>query len=191
MASLGYALPGAVIAVGVLLPLLALDQALAAAAEAALGLEVGLLLTGTAGALLYAYLVRFLAVSLHAVEATLTRIPRSLDEVARSLGAGAGRTLRAVHVPLIRRGLVAALLLVFVDVMKEMPATLLLRPLSLDTLAMAVWRRTAESLWEEAAVPALALVLAGTDPGDPAPPRTSGPDRTGLPPILPGGDSSR
>ena len=72
--------------------------------------------------------------SLHAVEATLARIPRSLDEVARSLGAGAGRTLRTVHVPLIRRGLLAALLLVFVDVMKEMPATLLLRPLSLDTL---------------------------------------------------------
>ena len=187
VASLGYALPGAVIAVGVLLPLSTLDHALAGAAERMLGLDVGLLLTGTAGALLYAYLVRFLAVSLHAVEATLARIPRSLDEVARSLGAGAGRTLRTVHVPLIRRGLFAALLLVFVDVMKEMPATLLLRPLSLDTLAMAVWQRTAESLWEEAAVPALALVLAGLIPVVLLL-RTSGPDRTGLPALLPGGD---
>jgi iron(III) transport system permease protein len=186
VASLGYALPGAVIAVGVLLPLSTLDHALAAAAERRLGLDVGLLLTGSVAALLYAYLVRFLAVSLHAVEATLARIPRSLDEVARSLGAGAARTLRAVHVPLIRRGLVAALLLVFVDVMKEMPATLLLRPLSLDTLAMAIWQRTAESLWEEAAVPALALVLAGLIPVVLLL-RTGGPARTGFPPIGAGG----
>jgi iron(III) transport system permease protein len=187
LAALGYALPGAVIAVGVLVPLSALDHALAAAAERALGLDPGLLLTGTAAALVYAYLVRFLAVSLHAVEATLARIPRSFDDVARSLGAGAGRTLRVVHVPLIRRGLLAALLLVFVDVMKEMPATLLLRPLSLDTLAIAVWQRTAESLWEEAAVPALALVLAGLVPVVLLL-RTSGPGRSALPPMPPGGD---
>jgi iron(III) transport system permease protein len=191
VAALGYALPGAVIAVGVLLPLAALDRALAAAADRLLGLEVGLLLTGTAGALLYAYVVRFLAVSLHAVEATLARIPRSLDEVARSLGAGAGRTLRAVHAPLIRRGMVAALLLVFVDVRKEMPATILLRPLSLDTLAMAVWQRTAESLWEEAAVPALTLVLAGLVPVVLLLRTTGGPDRAGLSSILPGGEPRR
>jgi iron(III) transport system permease protein len=190
VAALGYALPGAVIAVGVLLPLSTLDHALAAAAERLLGLEVGLLLTGTAAALVFAYLVRFLAVSLHAVEATLARIPRSFDEVARSLGAGAGRTLRVVHVPLIRRGLLAALLLVFVDVMKEMPATLLLRPLNLDTLAIAVWQRTAESLWEEAAVPALALVLAGLIPVVLLL-RTSGPSRAVLPPSLPSGDPDR
>ena len=143
VAALGYALPGAVIAVGVLLPLSRLDHALAWTIERVLGVQVGLLLTGTAAALLYAYLVRFLAISLQTVEASLTRIPRSLDEVARSLGAGAGRTMRRIHVPLIQRGLLAALLLVFVDVMKEMPATLLLRPLSLDTLAIAIWRRTA------------------------------------------------
>jgi iron(III) transport system permease protein len=164
VAALGYALPGAVIAVGVLLPLSLLDHALARTAAGSLGVDVGLLLTGTAVALVYAYVVRFLAVSLHAVEASLGRIPRSFDEIARSLGAGPGRTLRAVHMPLIRRGLLAALLLVFVDVMKEMPATILLRPLSLDTLAVAVWRQTAESLWEEAAVPALTLVLAGLIP---------------------------
>jgi iron(III) transport system permease protein len=188
-ASLGYALPGAVIAVGVLLPLSALDHVMAATADRLFGLDTGLLLTGTAGALLYAYLVRFLAVSLQAVDATLARIPRSFDEVARSLGAGTGRTLRTVHVPLIRRGLLAALLLVFVDVMKEMPATLLLRPLSLDTLAVAVFQRTAESLWEEAAVPALTLVLAGLVPVILLLRTTGGPDRPGLPAILPGGDS--
>jgi iron(III) transport system permease protein len=190
VAALGYALPGAVIAVGVLLPLSTLDHALAAAVERVLGLDVGLLFTGTAAALVYGYLVRFLAVSLHAVEATLARIPRSFDEVARSLGAGAGRTLRVVHAPLIQRGLLAALLLVFVDVMKEMPATLLLRPLSLDTLAIAVWQRTAESLWEEAAVPALALVLAGLIPVVLLL-RTSGPGRPLVPSILPDGGPDR
>jgi iron(III) transport system permease protein len=164
VAGLGYALPGAVIAVGVLLPLAALDHAIAAWIERVAGADVGLLLTGTAAALVFAYVVRFLAVSLNAVEASLARVPRSLDEVARSLGAGARRTLGAVHLPLVRRGLLAAALLVFLDVMKEMPATILLRPLGLDTLAVAVWQRTAESLWEEAAVPALALVLAGLVP---------------------------
>ena len=114
--------------------------------------------------LLFAYLVRFLAVGSQSVEASLTRIPRSLDEAARSLGAGGARTLRAIHLPLARRGLLVALTLVFVDVMKEMPATLLLRPFGLETLAVVIWRRTAESLWVEAAAPALALVLAGLGP---------------------------
>jgi iron(III) transport system permease protein len=163
-ATLGYALPGAVIAVGVLLPLAALDHRLAGAIERLSGRDVGLVLTGTAAGLLFAYVVRFLAVSVGTVEASLARVPRSLDEIARSLGAGAARTLGAVHLPLVRRGLLAAVLLVFVDVMKEMPATLLLRPLDVDTLAMVVWQRTAESLWQEAAVPALALVAAGLVP---------------------------
>ena len=160
-ATMGYALPGAVIAVGVLLPMTWLDHALADVMERALGLEMGLVLTGSALGLVFAYLVRFLAVSFHTVEASLTKIPRSLDEAALSLGAGAGRSLRAVHLPLMRRGVLTAAALVFVDVMKEMPATLLLRPSGLNTLATAVWQRTAESLWEEAAVPALALVAAG------------------------------
>jgi iron(III) transport system permease protein len=190
VAALGYALPGAVIAVGVLLPLSRLDHALAWTIERVLGVQVGLLLTGTAAALLYAYLVRFLAISLQTVEASLIRIPRSLDEVARSLGAGAGRTMRRIHVPLIQRGLLAALLLVFVDVMKEMPATLLLRPLSLDTLAIAIWRRTGESLWEEAAVPALMLVLAGLIPVMLLV-RSSVPARDVLPAPLPGRDAER
>jgi iron(III) transport system permease protein len=163
-AAMGYALPGAVVGVGVLLPLAWLDRALADWARLVLGIDPGLLLTGSAAGLLFAYLVRFLAVSFHTVEASLTKIPPTLDEAARSLGAGVGRSLREVHLPLLTRGLTTAVALVFVDVMKEMPATLLLRPFGLDTLAMAVWRRTAESLWPEAAVPALALVLAGLVP---------------------------
>ena len=87
-----------------------------------------------------------------------------LLETARSLGASVGRCLREVHLPLMQRGLLAAMALVFLDVMKEMPATLLLRPVGLNTLAIAVWQRTAESLWQDAALPALAIVLAGLAP---------------------------
>ena len=164
LAGLGYALPGAVIAVGVLLPLSGLDRALAAGIELLTGFAPGLLLTGSVAGLLFAYLVRFLAVGSQSVEASLTRIPRSLDEAARSLGARGARTLRAIHLPLARRGLLVAVTLVFIDVMKELPATLLLRPFGLETLAVVIWRRTAESLWVEAAAPALALVLAGLGP---------------------------
>jgi iron(III) transport system permease protein len=164
VAALGYALPGAVIAVGVLVPLGHLDALAAGLVRRVTGVEPGLLLTGSAAALVFAYVVRFLAVSFQTVEASLTRVPRRLDEVARTLGAGPGRTLAAIHLPLVRRGLLAAMALVFVDVMKELPATILLRPLGLDTLAIAIWQRTAESLWEEAAVPALALVAAGLVP---------------------------
>lgn len=163
-AAMGYALPGAVIAVGVLLPMARLDHALADALRETFGIEVGLLFTGSAVGLVFAYLVRFLAVGFQTVEASLTKIPKNLDEAARSLGVGTGPTLRQVHLPLIRRGLLAALALVFVDVMKEMPATLLLRPFGLNTLAIGVWQFTAESLWEEAAVPALVIVAAGLIP---------------------------
>lgn len=163
-ATLGYALPGAVVAVGVLVPLGWLDRTLADLLERLSGREVGLLLTGSVGALVFGYVVRFLAVGHQAAEASLSAVPVSLDEAARALGARAGRTLREIHLPLVWRGVGAAFALVLVEVMKEMPATLLLRPLGLETLALAVWTRTAESLWEEAAVPALALVGAGLLP---------------------------
>jgi iron(III) transport system permease protein len=164
LASMGYALPGAVIAVGILIPLAALDRTLAPVLEGLLGRPVGLLLTGSAIGLVYAYVVRFLAVSLQTVEASLTRIPPSLDDAARALGVGAGGALRRVHLPLLRGGLGTALVLVFVETMKEMPATLLLRPFGLNTLAVEVWERTSEAMWQEAAIPALAIVLAGLGP---------------------------
>jgi iron(III) transport system permease protein len=163
-AGMGYALPGAVIAVGVLVPVALIDHALAAIAEAAWRRPAGLLLTGSAAALLFAYVVRFLTVGFQTVDAGLGRIAPSLDDAARSLGAGAGGVVRRVHLPLIRGSLLTAAILVFVETMKEMPATLLLRPFGLDTLAVTVWQRTAESLWAEASLPALAIVAAGILP---------------------------
>lgn len=162
-AAMGYALPGSVIAVGVLLPLGWLDHALGTLLRAQAATDTPIL-TGSAAGLVFAYLVRFLAVGFQSVEASLGKIPGTLDEAARSLGARLGRTLRQVHLPLMRRGVLAGLALTFVEVMKEMPATILLRPFTLNTLAVAVWLQTAESLWEEAAVPALAIVVAGLLP---------------------------
>ena len=153
VAGMGYALPGSVIAVGVLALLAGLDRWLG-----------GLVLIGSLGGLVFAYLVRFLAVGYQAVEAGLTRITPSMDMAARSLGVAPWGVLRRIHVPLLRRGLLTATLLVFVDVMKEMPATLLLRPLGYDTLAVRVWQFTSESLWEAAALPALTIVAAGIAP---------------------------
>jgi iron(III) transport system permease protein len=163
-ASMGYALPGAVIAVGVLVPLAWLDHAVGRAAAWALGHSVGLVLTGSTVGLIYAYVVRFLSVSVQSLEASLTKIPASLDDAARSLGVSVSGTLRRIHLPLMRTGVMTAVILVFVETMKEMPATLLLRPLAVNTLAVAVWQRTSESLWADAALPALAIVAAGLVP---------------------------
>ena len=164
IASMGYAVPGSVIAVGVLIPLARLDHVLAGTTEWALGRPAGLVLTGSVGALVFAYAVRFLAVSLQTLEASLVKIPPSFDDAARSLGAGIGRTLARVHLPLMGGGVLTALVLVFVETVKEMPATLLLRPFGVDTLSVAVWERTAESQWAEASLPALAIVAAGLLP---------------------------
>jgi iron(III) transport system permease protein len=163
-AGMGYALPGSVIAVGVLIPVAYLDHALAAVTEWLAGRPARLVLTGSAAALVFAYTVRFLAVALQTLEASLAKIPPSFDDAARSLGAGTAGTLTRVHLPLMRGGLFTALVLVFVETVKEMPATLLLRPFGLNTLAVAVWERTSESQWPEASVPALAIVAAGLLP---------------------------
>jgi iron(III) transport system permease protein len=158
VATIGYGLPGSVVAVAVIVPLAWLDRRLDSAAG------TGLILTGTVIGLLFAYLVRFLALAWGSVEASLTRIPRRLDEAARGLGADRLDVLARVHVPMMRAGLATAALLVFVEVMKELPATLLLRPTGGDTLAIAVWQATSESLFETAALPALLIVLVGLLP---------------------------
>jgi iron(III) transport system permease protein len=157
-ATIGYGLPGSVVAVAVIVPLGWIERRL----DGAFG--TGLLLTGTVIGLFYAYLVRFLALAWGAVEASLLRIPRQLDEAARGLGADRLDVLARVHVPLLLTGLLTAALLVFVEVMKELPATLLLRPLGGDTLAIAVWQATTESLFRTAALPALMIVLVGLLP---------------------------
>lgn len=164
IASMGYALPGSVIAVGVLVPLAFFDHQLDAILRRTVGVSSGLLLTGSMAGLVFAYLVRFLAVSCQTVEASLVKITPSMDMAGRSLGVSRGGVLRRIHLPLIRGGLCSAAILVFVDVMKEMPATLLLRPFGYDTLAVRVWQLTSESMWEAAALPALTIVAGGILP---------------------------
>ena len=164
IAGLGYAVPGSVIAVGVLLILSHADRALGRLVESVTGGDVGLVLTGSAFGLLFAYVVRFVSVSFYTVEAGLESIAPSLDEAARSLGASPRRLLSRVHAPLLKGSVLTAAILVLVDVMKEMPATMLIRPFGTDTLAVDVWQRTAEAMWREASLPALTIVLAGLLP---------------------------
>jgi iron(III) transport system permease protein len=163
-ATIGYGLPGSVVAVAVIVPLAWLDHRLGDAAGSLFGIDLGLILTGTVIGLFTAYTVRFLALAWSAVEASLLRVPRQLDEAARGLGADRLDVLARVHVPLMRAGLATASLLVFTEVMKELPATLLLRPLGGDTLAVSVWQATSESLFKTAALPALLIVLVGLAP---------------------------
>ena len=154
---LGYAVPGAVIAVGILLPLGLVQER-----WPQLGLPA--LVTGSIVGLLYAYLVRFSAVALQSVEAGYARVPRAIDDSARMLGAGRWRVLAELHAPLLKRSVLAAALLVFVDVMKELPATLVLRPFSTDTLAVVAFNFARDERLGEAALPSLAIVAVGLIP---------------------------
>ena len=163
-AAIGYAIPGAVIAVGVLFPIGTLDNAIDAWTRSTFNISTGLLLSGTITALIFAYLVRFLAVSYNSVESSLSRVKPSLDDAARSLGHGASSTLLRIHAPLMSGGLLTAVILVFVDVMKELPATLIVRPFNFDTLAVEVYRLAADERLAEAAAPALAIVAVGIIP---------------------------
>ena len=164
LASLGYAMPGTVVALGVLVPMGALDRLIDLGAQTLLGQPAGLLLIGSGLALGYAYCVRFLAISVGGLDSGFAQIPRALDQAARSLGHGPGASLRRLHLPLLRPSLVAAALLVFVDTMKELPATLLLRPLGVETLATHLYGEAARGTYEEGAVAALAIVAAGILP---------------------------
>ena len=164
VAVLGYAVPGAVIAVGTLIAFGALDRIADAWVRATTGASVGLLLSGTIVALVLAYLVRFLAAAFNAVEASLTRITPTLDEAPRSLGHGPTSTLLRVHLPLMRGGLLTGAMLVFVDVMKELPATLVVRPFNFDTLAIRVYNLAADERLAEASTAALTIVLVGLLP---------------------------
>ncbi|MBF1164065.1 MAG: iron ABC transporter permease [Dechloromonas agitata] len=164
LVGLGYAVPGAVIAVGVLIPVTRLDNWLAGQWLAWFGHNPGLLLTGGIAALIYAYLVRFLAVALHTVESSLGKITPSMDDAARSLGLGQGETLQRVHAPMLRGSLLTAGLLVFVDVMKELPATLVMRPFNFDTLATQAYTLASDERLAEASTAALAIVVVGLLP---------------------------
>lgn len=164
IASTGYAVPGSVIAVGVLMHLGWIDTRLDAFLDDVFGISPGLLLSGTIVGLVFAYLVRFLAVAFGGIEASLAKITSSMDEASRSLGRRSLATLLQVHVPLLRGSLLTAGLLVFVDVMKELPATLIVRPFNFDTLAVRVYRLASDERLMEAAPGALAIALVGLIP---------------------------
>ena len=159
LTTLGYAAPGAVLAVGILIPLAALDHYLADGVLALTGWDPGLLLTGTAAALVLAYAVRFFGIAQGAVDAAFGRVPPSLSMAARSLGRSAGGTLSAVFLPLMRGSVLTALLVVFVDCVKELPATLMLRPFNFDTLSTRLYELASLDRLTEAA-PAALLVMA-------------------------------
>jgi len=164
LAGMGYAVPGTVIAVGVLIPFATIDNAVDAWMRATFGVSTGLLLTGTIIALVFAYLVRFLAVSLNTVESSLGKIKPTMEDAARTLGRGPAKTLVHVHVPLMWGGLLTAGLLVFVDVMKELPATLVMRPFNFDTLAVQAYNLASDERLTESSTAALTIVLVGIPP---------------------------
>lgn len=164
VAALGYAVPGSVIAVGTLVPAGLLDNALDSWMRARFGVSTGLLLSGGIAALVFAYLVRFLAVALSSVESGLARIRPSLAAAARVLGRGPGGAVREVELPLARGALLTAALLVFVDTMKELPATLIVRPFDFDTLAVRVYSLAADERLAEASTAALLIVAVGLLP---------------------------
>jgi iron(III) transport system permease protein len=163
-ASLGYAIPGAIIALGVMLPLTFVDNTLDRVAMNLFGVSTGLLLTGTWTALVFAYLIRFLAISTNTVEASLQKVTPSMDGAARTLGLSATQTLRRVHGPIMKGSLFTAGVLVFVDVMKELPATLMMRPFGLNTLALRSYELASDGLLKESSSSSLAIVAAGIIP---------------------------
>lgn len=162
--AMGYAIPGSVIAVGILIPFGWLDNTIDSWLRSTLGVSSGLLLSGTIFALVFAYVVRFLAVAYNTVEASLGKITPSMDEAAEGMGYGFGKILRKIHIPMMSGSLFAAVMLVIVDVIKELPATLIVRPFNFDTLAVQVYRLASDERLAESSGAALAIVLVGLVP---------------------------
>ena len=163
-AGIGYAVPGGVIAVGLLLPFAAIDNTIDAWARSHLGISTGLLFTGSIGLLVVAYMVRFIAAALGAFDTGISAIKPNIDAAARTLGRTSGRMLIEIHLPLMRTSLLTALLIVFVDVMKELPATLIMRPFNYDTLAVQAYRLASDERLTQAALPSLMIVGFGLLP---------------------------
>jgi iron(III) transport system permease protein len=164
IASMGYAIPGSVIAVGILIPFGWFDNTLDAWMRDTFGISTGLILSGTIVALIFAYIVRFLAVAFTTVEASLSKVTPNMDEAAEGLGYRFRTILAKVHIPMISGSMFAALMLVFVDVIKELPATLIVRPFNFDTLAVQVYRLASDERLAESSGAALAIVLVGIIP---------------------------
>ena len=164
LASTSYALPGAVLAIGVMIPFTRFDNALDSFMRDNFNYSTGLLLSGTIAAIVFAYVVRFIAVAYGSIDSSLSKITPSMDMAARSLGNSPHKMLWRVHIPLMRSGIITAALVVFVDCMKELPATLVLRPFNFDTLATHVYQFASDELIEQSALGALCIVLTGLIP---------------------------
>ncbi len=164
IAGLGYAVPGGVIAVGLMVPFAGLDNALDAWMRRTFDISTGLLFTGSIWVMVLAFMVRFMAAALSAFDTGITTVNPNIDAVARTLGMTPGGLVRRVHLPLMKTSLVTGLLIVFVDVMKELPATLILRPFNFDTLAVQAYRLAADERLQEAALPSLVIVAFGLVP---------------------------
>jgi iron(III) transport system permease protein len=164
VASIGYAVPGTVLALGLLSPLVSVDEAINWVTRTVAGVGVGLVLTGSIAAVVIAYAVRFLAIATGFAQAGLARISTDLDDAARTAGARPAGVVRAIHLPLARPALWGAALLVFVDCLKELPATLLLRPLNVETLSTYIYQFATRGSFEEGALAALIIVLVGIVP---------------------------
>jgi len=164
IASIGYAIPGTVLAVGLLWPLASFDNAVDAAVRQWFGFSTGLLISGSGAALVLAYAIRFLAMSINGIEAGYAKISENIDHAARSLGEGSFGTLRKIHLSMLRPALGAAAILIFVDCMKELPATLMLRPFGVETLATHIYAEAVRGTYEDGSVAAILIVLAGLVP---------------------------
>lgn len=164
VAGMGYAIPGTMIAVGILYPVAYFDNFLSRVTEQLFGIDLGLIFTGSLAALTLAYLVRFMAVSLNTVDSSLAKVTPSMEDAARTLGLGKIQTLLKIHAPIMSGGLLTAGLIVFVDVMKELPATLIMRPFNFDTLAVAAYNLASDERLTQAATPSLVIVAVGILP---------------------------
>ena len=161
---LGYSIPGAVIAVGIMIPLLTLDKTLINLFEQWFGIKIGLLLTGSVFALLFAYTVRYLAVAFNPIEANFQKIGQGLGDASRSLGKSGTFTLFKIHLPLAKNALIGAALMVFVDVLKELPLTLILRPFNFNTLATKAYQYASDEMVAESSIAAIIIIIAGLVP---------------------------
>ncbi len=163
-ATLGYALPGTVLAVGVFIPVAYLDNVMIDFLRSSTGIETASILKGTVPVLIVAYMIRFMAAGFNSIESAMQRITRSIDEAARLMGERGISMLLKIHLPILRGGVFTAAVLVFVDIMKEMPITLMMRPFGWDTLAVKIFELTSEGEWERAALPSIVLIMAGILP---------------------------
>jgi len=164
LSTLGYALPGLLLAIGLIGPLTWLDKSIARFFSEIFDIELGLLLTGSIFALLFVYIGRFITISFNSISSGFSQLHPNLDAVARTLGADSSEVLRRIHVPLLRPSILVGMLLVFIDVVKELPATLILRPFNFETLATRVYRLASDERLAEASTAALSIVLLGILP---------------------------